>query len=104
MGLSTGKALAMAADLPLVGIHHIEGHILANALTAEMVLPAVVLVVSGGHTEVIHMPEVGQLRTAGRHPGRRRRGGLRQDRQAAGLPYPGGPHIDRMAKQGTPGR
>ncbi|MCA9542851.1 MAG: tRNA (adenosine(37)-N6)-threonylcarbamoyltransferase complex transferase subunit TsaD, partial [Myxococcales bacterium] len=43
VGLSTGKALAMAHDLPLVGVHHIEGHILANALTEDMVLPAVVL-------------------------------------------------------------
>ena len=104
VGLSTGKALALAADLPLVGIHHIEGHILANALTADLVLPAVVLVVSGGHTEVVFMPEVGRYE---------RLGGTLDD--AAGeafdktakllrLPYPGGPHIDRLAPLGTAGR
>jgi tRNA N6-adenosine threonylcarbamoyltransferase len=104
VGLSTGKALAMTANLPLVGIHHIEGHILANALTADMVFPALVLVVSGGHTELIHMPEVGRYE---------RLGGTLDD--AAGeafdktaklldLPYPGGPPIDRLAPQGTPGR
>lgn len=104
VGLSTGKALAMAADLPLVGIHHIEGHILANALTEKMVFPAMVLVVSGGHTEVIYMPEVGRYE---------KMGGTLDD--AAGeaydktakllkLPYPGGPPIDKLASKGTPGR
>ena len=59
VGLSTAKALARAIDRPLVGVHHLEGHILANALSAPLVLPAVCLVVSGGHTELILAREVG---------------------------------------------
>lgn len=104
VGLSTGKALAMAADLPLVGVHHIEGHILANALSAEMVLPAVVLVVSGGHTELVFMPEIGRYERLGGTLDDAAGEAFDKTAKMLGLPYPGGPHIDRMAKQGNPGR
>ena len=104
VGLSTGKAVALAADKPLVGVHHIEGHILANALTAEMVLPAVVLVVSGGHTEVIYMPEVGHYERLGGTLDDAAGEAFDKTAKILGLPYPGGPHIDRLARQGTPGR
>ena len=104
VGLSTGKALCLAADLPLVGIHHIEGHILANALTADLVLPAVVLVVSGGHTEVIYMPGVGQYELLGGTLDDAAGETFDKTAKLLGLPYPGGPHIDRMALRGTPGR
>ena len=103
VGLSTGKALAAAADLPLVGIHHIEGHILANALTSELVLPAVVLVVSGGHTEVVYMPEVGKYEQMGGTLDDAAGEAFDKTAKLLGLPYPGGPQIDRMAKMGTPG-
>lgn len=104
VGLSTGKALAMAADLPLVGVHHIEGHILANALTAEMELPAVVLVVSGGHTEIIYMPEIGRYERLGGTLDDAAGEAFDKTAKLLGLPYPGGPHIDRMARQGAPDR
>jgi N6-L-threonylcarbamoyladenine synthase len=104
VGLSTGKALAAAADLPLVGVHHIEGHILANALTSDLVLPAVVLVVSGGHTEVVFMPEVGKYELMGGTLDDAAGEAFDKTAKLLGLPYPGGPQIDRMAKQGTPGR
>lgn len=104
VGLSTGKALALAADLPLVGVHHIEGHILANALSGDMVLPAVVLVVSGGHTEIIHMPEIGRYERLGGTLDDAAGEAFDKTAKLLGLPYPGGPHIDRMARQGTPGR
>lgn len=104
VGLSTGKAVAMAADLPLVGVHHIEGHILANALSAKMQLPAVVLVVSGGHTEVIHMPGIGQYERLGATLDDAAGEAFDKTAKILGLPYPGGPHIDRLAKQGNPGR
>ena len=103
VGLSTGKALALAADLPLVGVHHIEGHILANALSGDMVLPAVVLVVSGGHTEIIHMPEIGRYERLGGTLDDAAGEAFDKTAKLLGLPYPGGPHIDRMARQGTPG-
>ncbi len=104
VGLSTGKALAMAADLPLVGIHHIEGHILANALTSEMVFPALVLVVSGGHTELIHMPEIGCYERLGGTLDDAAGEAFDKTAKLLGLPYPGGPPIDRLAPEGTPGR
>jgi len=104
VGLSTGKALALAADLPLVGIHHIEGHILANALTADLQLPAVVLVVSGGHTEIIHMPRIGRYERMGGTLDDAAGEAFDKTAKLLGLPYPGGPHIDRMAKGGKPGR
>jgi len=104
VGLSTGKALALAADLPLVGIHHIEGHILANALTADLVLPAVVLVVSGGHTEVVYMSEVGRYELLGGTLDDAAGEAFDKTAKLLGLPYPGGPHIDRMARLGTAGR
>ncbi len=104
VGLSTGKAVALAADKPLVGVHHIEGHILANALTAEMILPAVVLVVSGGHTEVIFMPEVGRYERLGGTLDDAAGEAFDKTAKILGLPYPGGPHIDRLARKGTPGR
>jgi len=103
VGLSTAKALAMAADLPMVGVHHIEGHILANALTAEMVLPAVVLVASGGHTELIYMPEVGRYERLGGTLDDAAGEAFDKTAKLLGLPYPGGPQIDRLARQGTPG-
>ncbi len=103
VGLSTGKALAMAADLPLVGVHHLEGHILANALTADMVFPAVVLVASGGHSEVIHMREVGRYERLGGTLDDAAGEAFDKTAKLLGLPYPGGPQIDRMAKKGTPG-
>jgi len=103
VGLSTGKALALAADLPLVGVHHIEGHILANALTQEMVLPAVVLVASGGHTELIQMSEIGRYERLGGTLDDAAGEAFDKTAKLLGLPYPGGPQIDRMARQGTPG-
>ncbi len=104
VGLSTGKALAMAADLPLVGIHHIEGHILANALTAQMVFPAMVLVVSGGHTEVIHMQQIGRYEKLGGTLDDAAGEAFDKTAKLLKLPYPGGPPIDRLAPLGTPGR
>jgi len=103
VGLSTGKALAMTADLPLVGVHHIEGHILANALTRDMELPAVVLVVSGGHSELIHMPAIGHYERLGGTLDDAAGEAFDKTAKLLGLPYPGGPEIDRLAKQGTPG-
>jgi N6-L-threonylcarbamoyladenine synthase len=103
VGLNTGKALALAADLPLVGVHHIEGHILANALTADLVLPAVVLVASGGHTELIHMSEVGRYERLGATLDDAAGEAFDKTAKLLGLPYPGGPHIERAARQGTPG-
>jgi N6-L-threonylcarbamoyladenine synthase len=104
VGLSTAKALCYVGRLPLVGVHHIEGHILANALTAPLVLPAVVLVVSGGHTELILMTEVGRYQRLGATLDDAAGEAFDKSAKLMGLPYPGGPEIDRCARQGRPGR
>lgn len=104
VGLSTAKALARAADLPLVGIHHLEGHILANGLTADLVLPAVVLVVSGGHTELVLVRAVGRYERLGGTLDDAAGEAFDKTATLLGLPYPGGPHIDRLAQGGNPAR
>jgi len=104
VGLSTAKALSRAAEIPLVGVHHIEGHLLANALSADLVLPAVFLVVSGGHTELILAREVGRYERLGATLDDAAGEAFDKCAKLLGLPYPGGPHIDRLAAQGDPGR
>jgi N6-L-threonylcarbamoyladenine synthase len=104
VGLSTAKAIAHAAAVPLVGVHHIEGHLLANALSAELRLPAVFLVVSGGHTELILAREVGSYERLGATLDDAAGEAFDKSAKLLGLPYPGGPHIDRLARQGDPDR
>jgi len=104
VGLSTAKALARAADVPLVGVHHLEGHLLANALSEKLVLPAVFLVVSGGHTELIYVSEVGRYERLGGTLDDAAGEAFDKSAKLLGLPYPGGPHIDRLAATGDPQR
>ncbi len=104
VGLSTAKALCYAGRLKLVGVHHIEGHILANALTAPLELPAAVLVVSGGHSEVVLMTEVGRYERLGGTVDDAAGEAFDKTAKMLGLPYPGGPHLDRLAADGRPGR
>jgi N6-L-threonylcarbamoyladenine synthase len=103
VGLSTAKALSFAAEIPLVGIHHLEGHILANGLTKELVLPAVVLVVSGGHTELVHVRQVGSYERLGGTLDDAAGEAFDKTAQLLGLPYPGGPELDRRAVAGRAG-
>ena len=100
VGLSTAKAIARAAEVPLVGVHHIEGHLLANALSSELVLPAVFLVVSGGHTELILAREVGVYERLGATLDDAAGEAFDKSAKLLGLPYPGGPHIDRLSQRG----
>jgi len=104
VGLSTGKALSFAAGLPLVGIHHLEGHILANALCGPLVLPAAVLVVSGGHTEVVLVLEVGRYQRLGGTVDDAAGEAFDKSAKLLGLPYPGGPELDQRSTAGRPGR
>ncbi|WP_339172376.1 tRNA (adenosine(37)-N6)-threonylcarbamoyltransferase complex transferase subunit TsaD [Anoxybacillus sp. FSL W8-1294] len=102
IGVNAAKALAFAHRIPLVGVHHIAGHIYANQLVQEMKFPLLALVVSGGHTELIYMKEHGIFEVIGET--RDDAAGEAYDKvaRALQLPYPGGPHIDRLAKQGKP--
>jgi N6-L-threonylcarbamoyladenine synthase len=99
VGMVAAKALAMTLDLPLIGTHHIAGHIYANALVHELEYPLVALVVSGGHTELVHVEAPGRFKIIGQT--RDDAAGEAYDKvaRALGLPYPGGPHIDRLAHE-----
>lgn len=101
VGVNAAKAFAFAHSLPLVGVHHIAGHIYANRLEQEMEFPLLALVISGGHTELIVMKEHGDFTVIGET--RDDAAGEAYDKVARtlNLPYPGGPHIDRLAQDST---
>ncbi len=102
VGLSFAKALAWSRAVPLIGVHHLAGHIESLVLEhGELPLPAVVLVVSGGHTSLYRVPEPGSYELLGRT--RDDAAGEAYDKVAKllGLGYPGGPVIDRMAATGN---
>jgi N6-L-threonylcarbamoyladenine synthase len=100
IGVNAAKAVAFAHGIPLVGVHHIAGHIYANRLVKEMEFPLLALVVSGGHTELVYMREHGHFEVIGET--RDDAAGEAYDKVARTLsmPYPGGPHIDRLAANG----
>lgn len=99
VGVNAAKAFAFAHQLPLVGVHHIAGHIYANRLEQEMEFPLLALVISGGHTELVYMKEHGDFEVIGET--RDDAAGEAYDKVARtlNLPYPGGPHIDRLAHE-----
>lgn len=100
VGVSAAKALAFAHSKPLIGVHHIAGHIYANRLVQELQFPLVCLIASGGHTELIYMPEDGVYEVIGET--RDDAAGEAYDKVARTLklPYPGGPRIDQLAQTG----
>ncbi len=100
IGLETAKTLAFIHNKPLIPVHHIAGHIYANSLVKELKFPLLALVVSGGHTEIIEMTD---------HYKFNKLGGTLDDAigecydkvaRVIGLEYPGGPKIDKLAKEG----
>lgn len=102
IGVNAAKAISFAHDIPLVGVHHIAGHIYANRLVDNLEFPLLALVVSGGHTELVLMKEHGHFEVIGET--RDDAAGEAYDKVARtlNLPYPGGPHIDRLAGEGNP--
>lgn len=100
IGVSAAKAMAFAHNKPLIATNHIAGHIYANQLLGPLQFPLLTLVVSGGHTELIYMPEDGVFEIVGET--RDDAAGEAYDKigRVLGLPYPGGKVMDEMAHQG----
>ena len=103
VGVAEAKAIAYAANKPLVGVHHIEGHIAANFIEhRELEPPFFSLVVSGGHTHLVRVKDYGKFDIIGRTRDDAAGEAFDKVARAIGLGYPGGPKIDQAAKQGNP--
>ncbi len=103
VGVSTAKAICLATGLPLVGVHHISGHISANYVEyKELEPPFVCLVASGGHSNLVVVRDYGQYEIVGRTRDDAAGEAFDKVARAIGLGYPGGPKIDRLAREGNP--
>lgn len=105
VGASCAQALALAWGVPAVGVHHMEGHLLAPMLEAQPpAFPFVALLVSGGHTQLVRVDGIGRYELLGESVDDAAGEAFDKTAKLMGLRYPGGPEIARLAEQGTPGR
>ncbi len=103
IGVSFAKGLSYASGVPLVGVHHIEGHISANYIeNHELEPPFLCLVVSGGHTHLVRVKDYGEYEILGRTQDDAAGEAFDKVARAIGLGYPGGPKIDKVSKEGNP--
>lgn len=103
VGVAAAKAISYAKNIPLVGVHHIEGHISANYIeNKELEPPFLGMVVSGGHTHLVLVKDYGKYEILGRTRDDAAGEAFDKIARAIGLGYPGGPKIDKLAKEGDP--
>ena len=103
VGVAEAKAICFAADIPLVGVHHIEGHVSANYIeNTDLEPPFLCLIVSGGHTHLVVVKDYGEFEILGRTRDDAAGEAFDKVARAIGLGYPGGPKIDKLSKEGNP--
>ena len=103
VGVSAAKAISFASGIPLVGVHHIEGHISANYIeNKELEPPFICLVVSGGHSHLVVVKDYGEYEIIGRTRDDAAGEAFDKVARAIGLGYPGGPKVDKVSKEGNP--
>ena len=102
VGVQAAKTLAWAFQKPLVPVHHIAGHIYANALIADLKFPLIAIVVSGGHTELVYMKDEWSFEILGTTQDDAIGEAGDKVGRVLGLPYPGGVYVDKLAKEGKP--
>ena len=104
VGAGVARSLAWALEVPAVGVHHMEGHLLAPLMEDDPPeAPFVALLVSGGHTQLVAVDAIGQYRLLGETLDDAAGEAFDKTAKLMGLPYPGGPQLARLAEQGTPG-
>ncbi|UOK69223.1 tRNA (adenosine(37)-N6)-threonylcarbamoyltransferase complex transferase subunit TsaD [Ancylobacter polymorphus] len=104
VGLTTAKALALAANKPLVAVNHLEAHALTARLTDKVPFPFLLLLVSGGHTQLVAVTGIGEYEKLGGTMDDAIGEAFDKTAKMLGLPYPGGPAVERAALQGDPER
>jgi len=103
VGVSAAKAISFATGIPIIGVHHIEGHISANYIeNKDLEPPYVCLVVSGGHSHLVVVKDYGEYEIIGRTRDDAAGEAFDKVARAIGLGYPGGPKIDKLSKEGNP--
>ena len=103
VGVAEAKAISFAKNKPLIGVHHIEGHICANYIeNKDLEPPFVCLVVSGGHTHLVRVKEYGEYEILGKTRDDAAGEAFDKVARSIGLGYPGGPKIDKISKEGNP--
>ncbi len=103
VGISVAKAISFSKGIPLVGVHHLEGHIFAIFVeNPQLSPPFVVLVASGGHTRLVYVPELGEYETMGRTLDDAAGEAFDKVAKVLEIGYPGGPIIDKLASRGNP--
>ena len=104
VGLLTGKTIALVHDLPLVAVNHLEAHALTARLVAELDFPYLLLLVSGGHCQLVAVEGVGRYRQLGTTIDDAVGEAFDKVAKMLGLGYPGGPAVERLARDGDPSR